>query len=38
MRFAMASSDVDAVVIGFGSTAEIDEALDNMNRALKETA
>ena len=38
IRFAMQPSLVDAVVIGFKSTAEIDEALMRMNRALAETA
>jgi aryl-alcohol dehydrogenase-like predicted oxidoreductase len=36
IRFAMQPGLVDAVVIGFKSTAEIDEALMRMNRALKE--
>ena len=38
IRFAMQPGLVDAVVIGFKSTAEIDEALMRMNRALAETA
>jgi hypothetical protein len=38
IRFAMQPGLVDAVVIGFKSTAEIDEAITRMNRALAETA
>ncbi|UCC96929.1 MAG: aldo/keto reductase [Phycisphaerales bacterium] len=38
IRFAMQPGLVDAVVIGFKSTAEIDEAIMRMNRALAETA
>jgi hypothetical protein len=34
MRFAMGLGCVDAVTIGFKNTAEIDEAIDRMNRAL----
>jgi hypothetical protein len=34
MRKVMKSGDVDAVTIGFKSTAEIDEAIDRMNRIL----
>lgn len=34
IRFAMAQPEVDAVTIGFKSEAEIDEAIDRMNRAL----
>jgi aryl-alcohol dehydrogenase-like predicted oxidoreductase len=34
LRFAMNLGCVDAVTIGFKSTAEIDEALERMNRAL----
>jgi len=37
IRFAMACRDIDAVVIGFKSRAEIDEAIERINRALKET-
>jgi len=29
---------LDAIVIGFKSTAEIDEAIERMNRALAENA
>jgi predicted aldo/keto reductase-like oxidoreductase len=38
IRFAMQPGLVDAVVIGFKSSAEIDEAIMRMNRALAETA
>jgi len=34
IRFAMAQSEIDAVVIGFKSREEIDEAIERMNRAL----
>jgi len=34
MQFAMGLGCVDAVTIGFKNTAEIDEALDRMNRSL----
>jgi 1-deoxyxylulose-5-phosphate synthase len=34
MRFAMACKEIDAAVIGFKSTQEIDEAIERMNRAL----
>lgn len=37
IRFAMQPGLVDAVVIGFKSNAEIDEAIMRMNRALAET-
>ena len=36
IRFAMASKDIDAVVIGFTSAKQIDEAIERMNRALAE--
>jgi predicted aldo/keto reductase-like oxidoreductase len=36
IRFAMACRDIDAVVIGFKSRQEIDEAIERINRALKE--
>ncbi|MHC4556383.1 MAG: aldo/keto reductase [Planctomycetota bacterium] len=36
IRFTMQSGLVDAVVIGFKSTAEIDEAIQRINRALLE--
>ena len=35
MQYAMNCGFVDAVVIGFKSTAEVDEAIERMNRALK---
>jgi predicted aldo/keto reductase-like oxidoreductase len=34
IRFAMSNPNIDAVVIGFKSTAEIDEAIDRINKAL----
>jgi len=34
IRFAMSCGLLDAVVIGFKSEAEIDEAIERMNRAL----
>ena len=34
IRFAMSHREIDAVVIGFKSTAEIDEAVERINRAL----
>ena len=36
IRFAMSRPELDAVVIGFKSTAEIDEAIRRMNQALAE--
>lgn len=36
IRYAMHSRVLDAAVIGFASTAEIDEAIERMNRALAE--
>jgi predicted aldo/keto reductase-like oxidoreductase len=36
IRYAMACKELDAVVIGFTSTQQIDEAIERMNRALKE--
>ncbi|NQT25956.1 aldo/keto reductase [candidate division KSB1 bacterium] len=36
IRFAIQKSDVDAVVIGFKSIAEIDEAIENINGALQD--
>jgi len=38
IRYAMSLKELDAVVIGFKSTAEIDEAIQRMNRALAEAA
>ena len=34
IRFAMNCPDLDAIVIGFKSQAEIDEAIERMDRAL----
>ena len=34
IQFVMQCGFVDAIVIGFRSTAEIDEAIERMNRAL----
>ena len=36
VRFAMACKEIDAVVIGFTSKEQIDEAIGRINRALKE--
>jgi predicted aldo/keto reductase-like oxidoreductase len=36
IRFAMGCKYIDAVVIGFTNKAQIDEAIERMNRALKE--
>jgi predicted aldo/keto reductase-like oxidoreductase len=36
IRFAMACKDIDAVVIGFTSTQQVDEAIERINRALAE--
>ena len=36
LRFAMACKDIDAVVVGFTSQPEIDEAIERINRALAE--
>ena len=38
IRFAMSRPELDAVVIGFKSTAEVDEAIKRMNQALAEAA
>jgi predicted aldo/keto reductase-like oxidoreductase len=38
IRFAMSRPELDAIVIGFKSTAEIDEAIKRTNQALAETA
>jgi predicted aldo/keto reductase-like oxidoreductase len=38
IRYAMSLKEIDAVVIGFKSTAEIDEAVQRMNSALAEAA
>jgi len=37
IRFAMSLPELDAIVIGFKSRAEIDEAIERMNRALAES-
>jgi aryl-alcohol dehydrogenase-like predicted oxidoreductase len=34
MRFAFQNAGVDCVTVGFKSTQEIDEAIDNLNLAL----
>jgi hypothetical protein len=34
MRFAFKDAGVDCVTVGFKNTAEIDEAIDNLNLAL----
>ena len=36
IRYAMACREIDAVVIGFKNRQEIDEAIERINRALKE--
>ena len=36
IRYAMAQKEIDAIVIGFKSREEIDEAIERVNRALKE--
>lgn len=36
IRFAMAQKEIDAIVIGFTQKEQIDEAIQRMNRALKE--
>lgn len=38
IRYAMAQPEIDAVVIGFKSPKEIDEAIERINRALRELA
>jgi predicted aldo/keto reductase-like oxidoreductase len=38
IRYAMSRPELDAVVIGFKSTAEIDEAIQRMNSALSEVS
>jgi predicted aldo/keto reductase-like oxidoreductase len=38
IRYAMSRPDIHAIVIGFKSPAEIDEAIERMNRALAESA
>jgi hypothetical protein len=34
IRFAMACKNIDAIVIGFTNTQQIDEAIERINRAL----
>ena len=36
IRFAMACKDIDAIVIGFTKKEQIDDAIERINRALKE--
>jgi len=36
IRFAMACKEIDAIVIGFTNKEQVDEAIERMNRALKE--
>jgi hypothetical protein len=36
IRYAMACREIDAVVIGFTSREQIDEAIGRINRALRE--
>lgn len=36
IRFAVACKEIDAIVVGFTSKEQIDEAIERMNRALKE--
>ena len=36
IRFAMSQKEIDAVIIGFKNRAEIDEAIERINRALNE--
>jgi len=38
IRFAMSNPNIDAVVIGFKNTQEIDEAIERINRALAEAS
>jgi predicted aldo/keto reductase-like oxidoreductase len=37
MRFAMSCKEIDAVVIGFTTPQQVDEAIERMNRALAES-
>jgi PHP family Zn ribbon phosphoesterase len=37
IQYAMQSGLADAIVIGFSSTAQIDEAIERMNRVLAES-
>jgi hypothetical protein len=34
MRYAFRNAGVDCVTVGYKSTAEVDEAIDNVNLAL----
>jgi hypothetical protein len=34
MRFAFKTAGIDCATVGFKSTQEVDEAIDNMNLAL----
>jgi len=34
MRFAFQTAGVDSVTVGYKNTAEIDEAIENLNMAL----
>ena len=34
MRFAFNNAGVDSVTVGFKNTAEVDEAIENLNQAL----
>ena len=38
IRYAMSCKEIDAVVIGFTTRAQIDEAIQRINRALAEQA
>jgi aryl-alcohol dehydrogenase-like predicted oxidoreductase len=38
IRYAMSRPELDAIVIGFKSKEEIDEAIKNVNLALSDTA
>jgi 1-deoxyxylulose-5-phosphate synthase len=38
IRFAMSCREIDSIVIGFKSAAEMDEAIERVNRALAESA
>ena len=37
IRYAMGCKEISAIVIGFTSPKQIDEAIERMNRALAET-
>ncbi|MDD8044178.1 MAG: aldo/keto reductase, partial [Verrucomicrobiota bacterium] len=38
LRYAMAREELNAVVIGFKATSEVDEAIQRMNAALRDLA